>query len=152
MKPLFTMLLVTLLILRAAGADPIAIPKIGDRAPSGNLIIHIFHQLNSNRPLPVELVSDHGIMVFNDGKEAHPKPRFLLAVRKAGRIQNFSTVQDFETALAKLPKGAVLHKYDRCGIPTSIGLNFDWEQFKTLCTRLGLKTSDEQHATCTCPD
>lgn len=146
------MLLASLLILGASGADLIAIPKIGDRVPSGNLIIHIFQQLKSNRRMPVELASDHGIMVFNDGDEAHPKPRFLLAVRKTGSIQKFSRVEDFETALAKLPKGAVLHKYDRCSTPTSFGINFDWGHFKSRCSELGLSISDKQHETCTCPD
>jgi hypothetical protein len=152
MKPLAAMLIASLLVLGASGADRRGVPKVGDRAPSGNLIIHVFQQLKSNRPLPVELTSGYGIMVFNEGDEAHPKPRFLLAVSKSSSIQNFSTVQDFETALAKLPRGAVLHKYDRCSIPTSFGLKFDWEQFESRCSKLGLTISDEPHGACTCPD
>ncbi len=103
--------------LMAAAQDAPTEPKVGDRAVSGDLIIHVFHQAKSGKPIPVELKTDYGFMVINLDWD-HPKALYRLASRSAGTIQEFDTLKAFEAALAKLPKGAELTEYNKCLVPT----------------------------------
>lgn len=116
------------------------------------LTLHIFHQLKSGNPLPVELVTDHGIMVINDGDFAHPQPRFVLASRSNNRLATFHTLQEIEDALSELPRATILHRYDRCGSPAAFGLPEVWDQLERFCQDHGIQIAPEAHITCVCPD
>ena len=150
MKRTILALALTALFLAARAQDASAEPKVGDRAASGNLIIHVFHQAKTRKPLPAELVTDYGFMIINLDWE-HPKALYRLASRTAGTIQEFNTLAEFEAALAKLPKGAKLTEYNKCLAPTYYGLDFDWRGFKRTCKGLGLKLAAEPESTCNCP-
>jgi len=127
--------------------------KVGDRAPSGNLIIHIFGDWSdkSDPSILVELTTDYGFMVFNDGNEKQPIPRFELATRASATVQNFSTLEAFEVALAKLPKGSVLQIYRKCGAPTWWGYHEWYDRLMLKTKQLGLTFSEEGRTTCVCP-
>ena len=137
------------LIPIAKAQDTSAEPKPGDPAASGNLIIHVFHQTTTGKPLPAELKSDYGVMVINLDYD-HPSAHYRLASRAAGRVQDFDTLKAFEAALAKLPKGAQLTFYDKCLISTSEGLEFRRRTFRRTCERMGLQLADDDKVTCTC--
>ena len=139
------------LALTTTAQDAPTEPKVGDRAASGNLIIHVFHQAKSGKPLPAELKTDYGFMVINLDWD-HPKALYRLASRATGTVQEFDTLKAFEGALAKLRKGAELTEYNKCLAPTYYGLKFDWGTFRRTCKRLGIKLTDEPSLTCNCPD
>ena len=126
--------------------------KAGDKAASGNLVLYVFHQAKSRKPILAELTTDYGFMVINIGSEEQPKARYRLGCRLAATIQDFDTLSTFVAALAKLPKGSVLHQYDKCTIPTSWGIDFNHSNFAATCERLGLVLAEERQMTCTCPD
>lgn len=150
MKQTILALAFFMLALSTTAQDVPSAPKVGDRAASGKLIIHVFHQAKSGKPLPAELETDYGFMVINLDWE-RPKALYRLASRAAGTVQEFNTLKDFDAALAKLPKGAELTEYNKCLAPTSYGLTFDWDAFRRTCKQLGLKIAEEPCLTCNCP-
>jgi hypothetical protein len=139
-------------VLAVRAKDGAAVPKVGGRTASGNLVLYVFREAKTAKPLPAELTTDYGFMVINVGSEEKPKPLYRLGCRMTGTVQDFDTLATFVAALAKLPKGSVLHQYDKCTVPTSWGIDFDQSSFAATCERLGLSLSDERHMTCTCPD
>lgn len=140
------------LALTAMARDASPELKVGDRAVSGNLVLYVFHQVESGKPLPAELTTDFGFMILNLGNEEHPKPLYRLASRAADTVRDFDTLAGFNAALAKLPKGCVLHHYDKCLVPTYWGVEFDWRSFERTCKRHGVKIADRPKITCNCPD
>ena len=138
--------------LTAGAQEAPAEPKVGDRAASGNPVLYVFHQGKSGKPLPAELTTDYGFMVINLGSEEQPKPLYRLASRAAGTVRDFDTLAAFTTALAKLPKRSVLHQYDKCLVPTSWGVDFDYSKFEAACKRLAITLSHDPKLTCDCPD
>jgi hypothetical protein len=138
------------LALSAQAQTPPADPQVGGRAASGNLIIHVFRGAENRVAIPAELTTEYGFMVLNVDWD-HPKPLYRLASRAAGTIQEFDTLKEFYGALAKLPKGAELTEYNKCLVPTSYGLKFDWEDFKRTCKRLKIKLAQDAKRTCNCP-
>src|SRR5687767_13827012 len=80
--------------------------KPGDHAADGSLILHVFSQNRTNKPVPVTLATDYGMMVFNDGTEAKPQARFILASKSSDSIQTFTRLSDFKAALFALPQGS----------------------------------------------
>ena len=136
--------------LTATAQDAPKEPKVGDRAASGNLIIHVFHEAKSGAPIPAELKTDYGFMVINLDWD-HPKALYRLASRTAGTIQEFSTLKEFQAALSKLPKGAELTEYNQCLAPTYYGIKFDWDGFRDTCKQLGIKLAADPKLTCNCP-
>jgi len=147
-RTILALTLLTLAPISRAQDIPVE-PEPGERAPSGNLIVHVFHQTTTGKPLPAELKTDYGVMVINLDYD-HPKAHYRLASRAAGTVQDFDTLKEFEAALAKLPKGAQLTFYDKCLISTSEGLDFRRRTFRRTCERMGLKLADDDKVTCTC--
>jgi hypothetical protein len=127
-------------------------PKVGDTLASGNLVLYVFHQAKSQKPIPAELATDYGFMVLNLGSEEKPKPLYRLASRATSTVQDFETLPAFVTALSKLPKRSVLHHYDKCLVPTSYGIDFDFNKFAATCKQLDIKLDDNAKLTCNCPD
>ena len=143
-------LLLLALALTANAQDASPEPKVGDRAASGNLVLYVFHQAKTRKPLPAELTTDYGFMVISRNEDDR-KPIYRLANRAEATVEDFNSFEEFSTALAKLPKGSVLHHYDKCLVPTSWGFRY-WQQLERACKRLGLSLSEQPHLTCNCPE
>lgn len=139
------------LALTASAQDGRTNAEIG-RTASGKVVLHVFRQANSGKHLPVELTTDYGFMVINLGSEEQPKPVYRLGSRTAGTVQDFNTLAAFTAALAKLPKRSVLHRYDKCLTPTSLGIDFDLDEFKATCRKLDIELADNPKLTCNCPE
>jgi len=140
----------TALALMAGAEDKPTEPKIRNRAASGNLIIHVFTV--ENQPVPVELTTDFGFMLFNLGTKEHPKPLYRVAFRNAASVQDFDTLSAFLSALRKLPTNSILYRYDSCSVSTSHDLGFDWDKFERTCKKLHLELPENPRLTCICPD
>jgi hypothetical protein len=119
---------------------------------TSNLVIYVFHQAKSGKPLPVELQTEYGYMVINEGGEQIPRARFILAEKTSHTVQVFTNTASFEAALARLPKGVVIYEYNCCTKPTWWGLKWSVDEFRRRCTDIGIRVGDQVHGTCTCPD
>jgi hypothetical protein len=146
MKPRLAIL--SALLISAAFASAHIQP--GSLTPSGTLVIHVFQQAKTGRPIVAEVKNAYGYMVINTGKSSGALYR--LASNELKRIEEFTDFEDFKRALAKIPRGSELVRYDKCLAPTHYGLSFDWSAFENFCAGLGLRLANEDNVTCTCPD
>jgi hypothetical protein len=124
----------------AAEAPPVASPE-----PM------ILYRIVDKVPVKLRKEDRYGVMLINDGDRENPSPRYILAIAASRTLVDTKDLQTFEDALAKIPKGAVIHTYDSCSCPRSFGLNAtQWARYEALFIKHGLKRAAEERITCYC--
>jgi hypothetical protein len=115
----------------------------------GRLIIYNINAGSAKMPIPLDTA--YGIMLANDGDEKKPKPRYIVAFRKARRVVDTHSLLEFKKALSKIPKGTIVSRYDSCTISRSWGLKrAQVAAYERSLRMAGLKISKWPRITCYC--
>jgi hypothetical protein len=127
--------------------------KPNERTPKGQVILYHLSGSGDFGGADVVLQTQYGFLVVNEGDEKRPQTLFLLARAKPKRVETYTSLRDFQQALSRLPKGAKLHRYDRCTDTAARGLPEEiWRQIRQTCrqSRVRLMKFDEPILTCIC--
>src|SRR5262245_27642567 len=96
----------------------------------------------------VILQDAYGVMLINDGDSDKPMPRYILGVRKTGKVIDTRDINVFSKALSGIPKGSILHEYDSCSAPRAFGLTSkQTNAFYRVIKARGLRVSDDTRIT-----
>ena len=100
---------------------------------------------------PVVLQDEYGVMLLNDGWEKDPSPRYIFARLSTRTVLITKDLSEFQHALARIPKGTVIHEYGSCTVPRWHGLtDKHFESYNSVFKKLGLKISENSRITCYC--
>lgn len=124
--------------------------RVGEYNEEGRLV---FWEIDAfDHMEPFVLREDYGVLLLNEGGEVAPKPLYILAFQKTKEIFRSHDLEEFKAELAKVPKGAVVGRFETCTMPRSWGL--PEEQRKTFRNALDereLVIEVDGRIVCYCP-
>ncbi len=91
--------------------------KIGGPTSEGNIVFADWEQGH------LDLLSDYGFMLINEGTYEHPKAVYLLGYRQQKRITAFHTFAKFKEALKGIPSGTRVYLHTVCTAGTAPGVD-----------------------------
>jgi hypothetical protein len=132
-------------------ARPAVVFKVGDVDADGRLI---FWQIDAfDHMEPFTLKDDYGVILANEGGEEAPSPRYILAQQSTKEITNTTDFSIFVAALAKVPRGSTVGRYDTCSVPRAWGLPIAViDKFEAALKDRNLVIVSDERGVCYCPN
>ena len=125
--------------------------KVGELDKEGRLIFWSINAYDHEEPFVLHQDA-YGVVLYNDGNEANPHARYIFASQSPREIVNTDDLAVFKQALAKVPRGSKVGRYDTCTMPRSYGLPEQIiSRFYQALTKAGLKEEEETRRVCYCP-
>jgi hypothetical protein len=124
--------------------------RVGDVDKEGHLV---FWQIDATDHVePFILKDEYGVVLANNSGEQSPLPRYILAQQSTKKITDTTDFSVFLSALATIPRGSTVGRYDTCSLPRAWGLpDRVCKQFEQALKNRGLAVETENRGVCYCP-
>ena len=125
--------------------------KVGGVDDGGRLV---FWQIDAfDHMQPFVLKDEYGVVLANEGGEEAPSPRYILARQSTKEITNTTDFAEFVAALAKVPRGSTVGRYETCSVPREWGLpDAIIVQFEAALKDRNLVVVTDDRSVCYCPN
>ena len=129
--------------------DPGPVGKAKDRAEDEPLVLY----RTGGTEVRFMAGDGFGVMLLNEGGgTGKSQPRFILVIEGSRTVVDTRDPEVFEAVLRRIPRGAVVHAYATCGLPT-FGIDEAVQaRYLKAFRELGLATPPETRITCICGD
>jgi len=118
--------------------------------PDGRLIFWTIDAFDHIEPFVLN--DEYGVVLYNEGSQEQPEPRYILACQNNRSILLTADFEQFRRELQKIPIGTRIGRYDTCSVPRAYGLPDDLiTRFQAALSEAGLKVESEGRHVCYCP-
>ena len=129
---------------------PQATFKIGDLDDRGRLVFWSIDAGDHVEPFTLR-EDDFGAVLYNGGTEHQPVAGYILAFQATREIVHTDDFAVFKAALARIPRGSVIGRYDTCTLRRSYGLPESvTSQFEEALSDAGLRVEQVARTVCYC--
>lgn len=109
--------------------------------------------VNSHSYKVMFLQDDYGYVIVNVGTAEKPSPQYILGSRREGIVHHYTKKESFLAAIAAIPAGATLRKYDKCLVPLSYGLTEELDVYTDIpkiAKEQGINLAEDGKTFCNC--
>jgi hypothetical protein len=128
-----------------------SVPIIGTLNEDGRLVMWTIDAFDHVEPFILR--DDYGVILYNEGSEDKPDPRYLLASQEARSVLITANFDQFRRELELIPEGTVIGRYDTCSVPRCYGLPEPVIiEFDDALAKAGLRVETGERSVCYCPN
>jgi hypothetical protein len=137
----------------AKTAAPQATFKIGDLDDKGRLIFWSMDAGDHVEPFTLRDNDHYGVVLYNSRMDGQPDARYIVAFQGSREIVHTDDFVVFKAALARIPRGSVIGRYDTCTLRRAYGLPDSIKsQFEKALGGAGLRVEEDARTVCYCRD